>query len=144
MVTEPIAHLSEDGRSQSLLDHLTGVANLAAGMAAAFGCSEWGHLAGLWHDLGKFSLEFQQYIETAKDPDSHIEGAKKGRVDHSSAGAIWATEKLKTTGRILSYLIAGHHAGLLDYESDTTGRDRALPKATSPRTVGLRSQERCL
>lgn len=43
--------------------------------------------------------------------DAHIE-TKKGKVDHSTAGAIHAVEKLKIPGRIFSYLIAGHHAGL--------------------------------
>ncbi|MFZ3090507.1 MAG: hypothetical protein WA240_07800 [Nitrospirota bacterium] len=37
-----------------LLDeHLKGTAELAAAFAAEFGCSEWGRLAGLWHDAGK-------------------------------------------------------------------------------------------
>ncbi len=50
-----LAHVSEDGRSHLLHDHLTGTAARAADMAAAFGCKEWGYLAGLWHDLGKYS-----------------------------------------------------------------------------------------
>ncbi len=107
---------------QLLEDHLRNTARLAGEMATEFGCSEWGHLAGLWHDLGKFSLEFQRYIKATCDPEAHIEGSKHGRVDHSSAGALWAIEQLKTLGFVLAYPIAGHHAGLPDYESDTTGR----------------------
>ncbi len=39
-----------------LLDeHLKDTAELAAAFAAEFGCSEWGRLAGVWHDLGKYS-----------------------------------------------------------------------------------------
>jgi hypothetical protein len=41
---KPIAHVSEDGRVHSLLEHLVGTANLAAAFAAEFGCGE---LAGL-------------------------------------------------------------------------------------------------
>jgi CRISPR-associated endonuclease/helicase Cas3 len=38
-----------------------------------------------------------------------------GKIDHSSAGALHAVEKNESTGRILAYLIAGHHAGLPDW-----------------------------
>ena len=46
-----------------------------------------------------------------------------GRIDHSAAGAILATEKNKGIGQILGYLIAGHHTGLPDwhYETGTGG-----------------------
>ena len=43
--------------------HLQEVADLAGDFAAAFGAREWGKLAGLWHDLGKYSLEFQNYLK---------------------------------------------------------------------------------
>jgi CRISPR-associated endonuclease/helicase Cas3 len=38
--------------------HLKEVAKMAGGFAAVFGAREWGYLAGLWHDLGKYSREF--------------------------------------------------------------------------------------
>lgn len=38
-----------------LEDHLMSTAKLAAEFASEFGCGEWGYLAGLWHDLGKYS-----------------------------------------------------------------------------------------
>jgi CRISPR-associated endonuclease/helicase Cas3 len=38
-----------------LEEHLKGTAELAASFAAEFGCEEWGRIAGLWHDLGKYS-----------------------------------------------------------------------------------------
>jgi CRISPR-associated endonuclease/helicase Cas3 len=41
-------------------EHLRGTAELAASFAAEFGCWEWGRLAGLWHDLGKYSKDFQE------------------------------------------------------------------------------------
>lgn len=37
-----------------LEEHLKGTAELAAKFADEFGCSEWGYLAGLWHDMGKY------------------------------------------------------------------------------------------
>ena len=52
--------------------------------------------------------------------DAHIE-TKTGRVDHSTAGAIHSHEKFKTAGRIFSYLIAGHHAGITDWQTADAG-----------------------
>ena len=121
--TNYLAHVrrNDDGSFEihHLEDHLRAVADLAGGFASAFGHAEWGHLAGLWHDLGKYSPAFQNYIARASgfDPEAHIEGSK-GRVNHSSAGALHAVEKLGGRGRLLAYLIAGHHAGLPDWHSD--------------------------
>ena len=53
---------------------------------------------GLLHDLGKYSREFQQYLRSAvglleqdKDDEYVDPTSKKGKVDHSTAGAqtIW-------------------------------------------------------
>lgn len=57
---EPVAHIDDNGRHHSLNDHLFGTAKMAADMAREFGCDEGGRLAGLWHDLGKFSEDFQR------------------------------------------------------------------------------------
>ena len=38
-----------------------------------------------------------------------------GKIDHSSAGALYAVQKSGQIGKILAYLIAGHHAGLPDW-----------------------------
>ncbi len=97
---------------QRLEDHLLQTAKLAGEFAGEFGAKDWGYLAGLWHDLGKYSQEFQNMLIQANGPDAHIE--KNGKVDHSSAGAQWAFKFLKDPGKILSYLITGHHGGLLD------------------------------
>ncbi len=97
---------------QPLADHLDLVAEAARMFADAFGSAEWGRLAGLWHDLGKYAPEFQKMIG-AGDPDAHVEGAS-GRVDHSSAGAMLAWSKDSRAGKILAFGIAGHHAGLAD------------------------------
>lgn len=72
-LTPAVAHVSEDGRFHLLADHLRGTANRAAAMAAGFGASEWAFLAGLWHDLGKYSAAFWARIRAAGDPDAHIE-----------------------------------------------------------------------
>jgi CRISPR-associated endonuclease/helicase Cas3 len=71
---------------------------------------DWGYLAGLWHDLGKFAPEWQNYLKSKTDIHSDD---TTGTVDHSTAGAI-LTQSLKPCGELLSYLVAGHHAGLAD------------------------------
>jgi len=120
MNTEPVAHISEDGRVHSLSTHLRGTADLARLFADEFGYGQWGMTLGLWHDLGKHSVEFQQYIRAVCGIDAHIE-IKPGRVDHSAAGALHAVARFGKLGRIFAYPIAGHHAGLADWQSETSG-----------------------
>ncbi len=123
VVNRMLAHVRQlpDGtwKEHFLDEHLNAVAGLAANFASAFDSQDWARLAGLWHDLGKFRKKFQTYIKTVSgyEPEAHIEGAP-GRVDHSTAGAIHAMEKLGMHGRILAYLIAGHHAGLPDWNGE--------------------------
>ncbi|MFZ6750509.1 CRISPR-associated helicase Cas3' [Undibacterium sp. Ren11W] len=117
----PIAHAAKDQndiwREPHLLDeHLRAVAQIAATQAGRFGGSEWAHLAGLWHDLGKYRPRFQHYIRTVSgfEADAHIKG-EAGKAPHSTAGALLACERFKKPGRVLAYLIASHHAGLYDW-----------------------------
>lgn len=127
---DPIAHTAEDGRRHLLRDHLEGTAELAARFSAEFGSGGWGHLAGLWHDLGKYSFAFQNMITAAEGPEAHLEA--KARVDHSTAGALQAVQRFSAPGRLLAYLAAGHHAGLPDWQADETG-----PKALSQRLLKI-------
>lgn len=94
--------------------HLEKVAKLAGEFASKFGAEEWGYLAGLWHDLGKYSNAFQAFISTGLGNDACAE-TLHGRVDHSTAGAQHARATLgQGVGDLLAYVIAGHHAGLAD------------------------------
>lgn len=117
---EPIARATVDERTQPLCEHLAAVAELAAQFGAELGCSEWARLAGLWHDLGKYSAEFQQYIRQTSGSENEA-GAGPGRVDHSTLGALVAIQRLGLLGRILAYAIAGHHTGLPDWQSEFSG-----------------------
>jgi CRISPR-associated endonuclease/helicase Cas3 len=74
------------------------------------GEGEWGYLAGLWHDLGKYQVEFQQKLDT-NDSDA-INESHSDRVNHSTSRALLANKTLKSYGSILSYAIAGHYADL--------------------------------
>jgi len=55
-------------------DHLNKVAKMARTFAEDFQAGDWGYLAGLWHDLGKYSQEFQARLFAVSDPDAHSEG----------------------------------------------------------------------
>lgn len=130
-----IAHVALDDngrfRLHDLRDHLSSVARLAADFASAFHGEEWAALAGRWHDLGKFQEAFQRMIRTDSgyDAEAHLEGGSDQRVDHSTVGAVHAVRHFEcfgaigaAVGRVLAYLIAGHHAGLPDWEQADGGQ----------------------
>jgi CRISPR-associated endonuclease/helicase Cas3 len=104
-------------------------------MASAFGASDWAALAGLWHDLGKYRPAFQARIRrlSGYDPDAHIEGAEN-RPDHSTAGALHALAVAgEAAGRLIAYLIAGHHAGLPDWHVDAASLLQRLERGRQSR-----------
>ena len=106
---------------QTVEAHLAQSARLASGFAQAFDAEKWGHLCGIWHDLGKYSDAFQQKIRT----DSNT------RVDHSTYGAQHAVKQLGPgVGKLLAYIIAGHHGGLPDGRND--GRHDLESRLKSP------------
>ena len=119
----PIAHVfkGELDRTHALDEHLLGVAKLASHFAADFDAGQWCYLAGLWHDLGKYSKDFQQYIRSASGFESHLVDDIPGKVNHSTAGALQAIKAFGNAGLPLAYLIAGHHAGLADWAGDRAG-----------------------
>ena len=94
--------------------HLENTGRRAAAFLDAVGAAEIGRVAGLLHDLGKYSKEFQNLLETGR-----------GRVNHSTAGAKEAIDRYgKPFGKMLAFCIAGHHAGLAN--GVTGGRTGAL------------------
>lgn len=104
---EYIAHLNEE-RTQTLKDHLCGTAELAGRFAGRFGKADWGYACGMLHDIGKYSLAFQDKIKNNSNR----------QVDHSTAGAKACFEKGGMYS-FMSYCIAGHHSGLPDYGSSS-------------------------
>jgi CRISPR-associated endonuclease/helicase Cas3 len=132
---EAIAHTAPDGRVHRLEEHLRAVGRLAGQFASKWDARSWGELAGLWHDLGKYSMDFQAYIRGEGGAEAHIEGGGR-RVDHSSAGALHAVSRFGQTGRVLAYVIAGHHAGLADWANEGTGTT-PLSLRLAPNRQGL-------
>jgi CRISPR-associated endonuclease/helicase Cas3 len=122
-----ISHLRRDPSGElverQLQDHLRAVSASAGAFASEFEAREWASVAGLWHDLGKFQSAWQAYLRRCQRGDAHdpheseIEFHSGRHPGHSLAGAQYAEEKLPQGGRLLSYIIAGHHAGLPDYSS---------------------------
>lgn len=107
-----IAHrIEETGEEQSVKAHLCGTAELAKKFAEAFDAGEYGYCAGILHDIGKYSEDFQKRIRGADIC-----------VDHSTAGAeeCWnyksGNQLDEFAHQWLAYCIAGHHAGLPDGE----------------------------
>lgn len=91
---------------QTLKDHSLAVAKLAAQRAESFGLERAARLAGLLHDLGKYTKKFQRRLS-----------GEMVRVDHSTAGAAVVLDLVGKTGnkllaQLIAYTILGHHAGL--------------------------------
>ena len=95
-----LAHIAADGREQTVQDHLMGTAQLAAAFARSFGAGEQGELAGLAHDLGKYSADFQRRIRGSSES-----------VDHVTAGVF---ECMRRGQPLAAFAVAGHHGGLPD------------------------------
>lgn len=103
---------------QLLATHLKNVAELAAQFADSFGADEWAMVAGIVHDIGKYSKEFQDMLINAANEDANDE--QQRGPDHSSAGAQEIVKRLpEGIGKMLAYCVAGHHAGLLDAQANS-------------------------
>ncbi len=98
-----LAHTREDQSAQTLLAHLQGTAERAGQFAQRFQAEETAKWAGLLHDLGKYSEEFQK----------RIRGGSK-QVDHSTAGGQWLAENKHLDAHPLIFSVLGHHSGLPD------------------------------
>ena len=104
-----LAHIAEDGRQQTVQEHLENTAELAEKFADAFDAGKTGYAAGLLHDIGKYSEEFQKRIR-----------GSSMQVDHSTAGSQLAFSKNLLPA---AFSIAGHHGGIPDGGSQNDSAD---------------------
>ena len=109
------AHSTDDlsqSNWQPLAEHLRDVAALAEQFGAELGLAKAARLAGLLHDLGKYSPRFQARLSGGKEP-----------VDHSTAGGAVVVKRAsgddKLIAELVAYAIAGHHAGLPDMQGES-------------------------
>lgn len=121
-----IAHIrEEDNHEQLILNHLNNTAKLSALFAKEFGNEEYAYLCGLVHDLGKYSLAFQNRIRRNTQ-----------KCDHSTAGA---REIFKSApfGKMLAYCVAGHHSGLQNIGSkfDVGGEGTLYGRLSSENSI---------
>lgn len=91
---------------EPLPEHLRDVAERAAGFLARYGAADEARLAGLLHDLGKYSELFLR----------RLEGLERG-LDHWSAGAAAALLHGREGAIAAALAIQGHHVGLQSIES---------------------------
>lgn len=94
-----LAHISEDFREQSVLQHLEGTSKLCSRFAVPLQAEDLGKLTGSAHDIGKYSDAFQRRLHGGS------------RVDHSTAGAY---ECFRLGQSAAAFCVAGHHGGLPD------------------------------
>lgn len=113
-----IAHIREDGTVQSCSDHCRNTASTASSLLRPIRLSNTGYLAGLLHDMGKFSEEFLSYI-TAVTGEEEYCGPK---VIHTFTGVSYILKRYhnggsgafdKVSSEVIALAIGSHH-GLFD------------------------------
>lgn len=97
------AHIADDGRKQTVEEHLAGVEKLACEFSKEFFIPIV-RCVSRYHDIGKFAKAFQKRLN-----GSEI------KFEHSACGAIEIDKKSKDDlARIIEQCIIGHHTGLTD------------------------------
>ena len=101
-------------RHQTCAEHSRSVADLAKSRLVSCGLGSTGYLAGLLHDCGKFTDEFDEYITRASN-DEHVH---KGSVIHTFAGVRCIMELFHSPGEqsvrnmaaeVIAVSIGSHH-----------------------------------
>lgn len=85
---------------QTIAEHSRNTSTLCGHFADSFGVAKQGELAGLAHDIGKYSAAFQKRLQG--DP---------AQVDHATAGMA---ECARLGQLFAAFAVAGHHGGLPD------------------------------
>lgn len=105
-----LAHFDKETQiEQTIAEHAEGTAAYAKQFSAAFTEPVYGEILGMYHDIGKYSADFQNYL---------LHGGVKGSVDHTGAGSKeffnYGIQNKNGAFLLLSLCIAGHHGGLPD------------------------------
>lgn len=131
-----ISRIAKDGREQLTRQHLYECAEYASKSGKKFKVSEICRIAALFHDMGKLTSKYVEYLK-----ESYINEKlgksynKKGTVVHSTQGAKYLYELqscvndqiLSLVREIIAICVANHHGGLMDAISpygDTPFRNR--------------------
>ncbi len=114
-----------DYRTQTVKEHTLNVANLCRKSGEKLNVPSFLYLAGLLHDMGKYSDRFKGYIEVelnkAKDGDKEKMGEVADKEDHGVFGGKYIYERYNErdpisciTSEILALICCYHHGGLPD------------------------------
>lgn len=116
---ELIAHIRlKDRKEQTTAEHCLQTAELAAQYGRVLGLSASARLAGVLHDIGKLTSDFNEYIR--ENSTFH-----RGELDHSFAGAKYLLElaecsedkRIKGAAKLIGRIILSHH-GLNDWVNE--------------------------
>lgn len=99
------AHTREDGERQTVKAHLTGVSEKAGKFSVDL-LKPIAKKASLYHDIGKYALNFQKRLDNDKVKFSH---AACGAIEYKNLA-----DKNDCFAPLMEYCIAGHHTGLMD------------------------------
>lgn len=147
------AHIRIDGTYktiQSVEEHCKNVAEYAKANASDISMENLAFLAGFFHDMGKFTTEFNEYITKAANHENVV----RGSVNHTFAGVRYLFTKFlskqsdpfeKITIELLAYAIGAHH-GLFDVVDGNAhhGLEHRLIKAGTSYDQAMENGERIL
>lgn len=136
-------------RWHGLADHILGVTERAVGFAEPFGGAALARYVGLLHDLGKFTVKFQEYLILCylADKGKAIR-PEKGSAPHKHHGARAALDDLRGWDRegakLIAALIHGHHGGMRDRDTALNNVNEKDKGATSQAVAELRRLARAV
>lgn len=120
-----IAHV-DNNNIQTIDEHSLSVASISGIFSKKVKLEHIGYMAGLLHDLGKYSSIFQRYISSAggliskTEPNYLDPVTNKGKIDHSTAGAklcmcVSGEEIFDLLSKeFIAIAVMSHHSGLPD------------------------------
>lgn len=121
---EYYAHTREDGERQTVKAHLTGVSEKAEIFSVDL-LKSLTKKVGMYHDIGKYALNFQKRLDDDKVKFSH---AACGAIEYKTLA-----DKNDCFAPLMEYCIAGHHTGLMDGGTDADNSDSPTLSGTLKR-----------
>ncbi len=140
-----ISHINAFNKEQTCREHCYNTASKAEAILANVRLGRSGYLAGLLHDMGKFTAEFNAYIH-----DDVQGNAVRGSVIHSFAGVSYLLRHFHTieenaelslddiSAEVLCTAIGSHH-GLIDCY-DKNGVSAFVRRLTKQPEMDLRAE----